>query len=355
MDLSREYIWTWLGNIIGPELNLLGNYCGPRQYKYSFINTFTDKVDFDSVAFQIQYDIEFGENDILWDQILDLESVTINPYTESYYQWQGVVRNNYNYTMTYPCIYACIMKQGRMVALDFTFLDVQDNQMPANGTGVFDSFINLPDSYDDIQYFLNYSLNSLVGDGNLPPNIPIFQNDNYSGNSRTNINFEAFVIDPEQDRIDLQIDFGNGYTTTWEGNYLSGYDANIQYSYSQSGTYPVKAKASDGYIETEWTPNINISILPSSTPDIITTEIDNAIYKKTYNFLLQSTGGINPVKWHISNGVLPEGLSLNSNTGSIAGLPLHSGLFDFSVYCIDAGIPSVSDSADYQLKVNNQH
>ena len=326
---------------------------GISPYKYSFINTFIDKVDFDSIAFQIEYDTEYGDDDVLWDQILELESVVIIP-SGIYHKWQGVVKNNFNYTMTFPCIYACIMKQGRMIALDYTYLDVQNNQMSANSSGVFDSYIDLPDSYDDIRYYINYALYSLDGDGNLPPNIPIFVKDNYSDDSRTNINFEAFVIDPDRDRIDLSIDFDDGYTSAWDGNYISGYNANIQYPYSQPGVFLIRAKASDGNLETQWSEGINSSITLSSTPKINTTTIEDASYKKSYYFQLQSNGGITPITWQIKNGLLPDGLSLNSNNGAIAGVPLSSGSFDFSVYCIDAGIPSVSDSATFQLKVNNQ-
>ena len=328
-------------------------YCGISPYKYSFINTFIDKADFDSIAFQIQYDTESGDDDILWDQILRLESVTIIP-SGSYHKWQGLVRNDFNYTMRFPCIYACIMKQGRMVALDYTYLDVQNNQMPANSSGVFDSYIDLPDSYDDIKYYINYALYSLDGNGNLPPNAPIFVKDNYSGYSRINTNFEAFVIDPERDTINLKIDFGDGYTSTWYGNFLSGYNANIQYPYGQAGNFPVRAKASDGSLETQWSENVYASIALSSTPVISTSEIKDASYKKYYNFQLQSNGGIEPVSWQIKNGALPDGLSMDCNNGLIMGVPLRSGSFEFSVYCTDSGIPSVFDSATFQLRVNNQ-
>ncbi|MBN2410770.1 putative Ig domain-containing protein, partial [candidate division KSB1 bacterium] len=432
-------------------------YYGISPYKFSLINTFIDKADFDSIAFQIEYDDEDGDDDILWDQMLELESTNIIP-SGSYHKWQGVVRNDFNYSMTFPCIYACIMKQGRMVALDYTYIDVdtlyfnsliiqsvitsptlsesitlknyskQDidisgwtigdlNEPTAykipqgtiinsglsitfehtklgfqiNDTGEiiylkdqygitidiwtetigedrdfklfrfkenskanFDSYIDLPDSYDDIKYFINYSLYSLDGNGNLPPNVPIFIKDNYSGYSRINTNFEAFVIDPEQDRINLNVDFGNGYISPWDGNFLSGYNANIQYSYPQAGNFSIKAKASDGSFETQWSENTNASIALSSIPVITTTEIENASYKKYYNFQLQSNGGIDPITWQIKNGILPDGLSINSDNGLITGVPLHSGSFDFSVYCIDSGIPSVSDSATFQIKVDNQ-
>lgn len=326
---------------------------GISPYNYSFINTFIDKVEFDSIAFQVEYDTENGDDDILWNQVLKLESVVINP-SGNYYKWQGIVRNNYNYSMTFPSIHACILKDSRMIAHDYTYLDVQNNEMPANSSGIFDSYIDLPDSYDEIKYYINYALYSMEGSGNLPPNTPIFANDYYSGNTRVNTTFNAFVIDPDRDRIDLSIDFGDGYTSNWDGNFISGNIANVQYPYALSGDFSVRAKANDGRIETEWSENTKASIALSSIPEIVTTEISNATYKKYYNFQLQYRGGIAPVAWQIRNGILPDGLSLNSNSGSISGTPLRSGHYNFSVYCTDSGIPAVSDSVALQLEVNNQ-
>ena len=328
-------------------------FSGISPYNYSFINTFIDKVDFDSIAFQIEYDTENGNDDILWNQVLKLESVVINP-SGSYYKWQGIVRNDYNYSMTFPSIYACILKDGRMIALDYTYLDVQNNEMPANSSGTFDSYIDLPDSYDEIKYYINYALYSMKGSGNLPPNTPIFVKDNYSGKTRANTIFNAFVIDPDRNRIDLSVNFGDGYTSTWDGNFISGNIAAVHYPYSLSGDFSVRAKASDGSFETEWSESVNASIVSSSIPKISTTEIDSASYKKYYNFQLQSAGGIAPLTWQIRNGVLPDGLSLNSNNGSISGTPLSSGYYSFFAYCTDSGIPAVSDSVALQLVVKNQ-
>jgi len=328
-------------------------FSGISPYNYSFINTFIDKVDFDSIAFQIEYDTENGNDDILWNQVLKLESVVINP-SGSYYKWQGIVRNDYNYSMTFPSIYACILKDGRMIALDYTYLDVQNNEMPANSSGTFDSYIDLPDSYDEIKYYINYALYSMKGSGNLPPNTPIFVKDNYSGKTRTNTIFNAFVIDPDRNRIDLSVNFGDGYTSTWDGNFISGNIVAVHYPYALSGDFSVRAQASDGKFETEWSESANASIVSSSIPKISTTEIDSASYKKYYNFQLQSAGGIAPLTWQIRNGVLPDGLSLNSNNGSISGTPLSSGYYSFFAYCTDSGIPAVSDSVALQLVVNNQ-
>ena len=326
---------------------------GISPYKYSFINTFLDKVDFDSVAFEVDYDVEYGESDILWDQILTLETVSITQYGD-YFKWQGEVKNNFNYSIEYPLIYACVMDKGEMVALDYTFLDVSNNTMQPNSSGVFDSFINLPDSYDEIKYYIGYSLNSLKGNGNLPPNIPIFIKNNYTGYTRAKTNFEAFVIDPDKDRISLQILINNNIASDWTGNYISGFNAELEYTFSQPINYVLKVKASDSNLEASWSDSTVVSIASSTEPRIITSEIDDAIYMNSYAFHLQYSGGIEPVTWHLKENDLPEGLSLDSDNGLITGSPMKSGVFYITVYCTDSGTPSISDSANFQLEITNQ-
>ena len=328
-------------------------YSGISPYNTSFINTFIDKVEFDSIAFQIEYDIENGEADILWDQVLQLESVVITP-SGSYNKWQGIVKNNYSYSMTFPVIFACILKDNRMVALDYTYLDVQNNEMKSNSIGIFDSFIDLPSSYDEIKYYINYALYSIKGSANLPPNKPIFTEENFSGKTRINTNFNLFVIDPDHDKIDLSIDFGNGYTSAWDGNFQSGSVVNLQYAYPDPGTFSVVSKANDDNVETKWSEKAKALIALSSAPQISTSKLDDGFYKKYYNFQLESSGGIQPISWKIQSGSLPNGLSLNSNTGLLSGTPMNSGQFQFLVYCTDAGTPSAFDSSLFQLGITNQ-
>ena len=282
-------------------------YNGISPYKYSFIDTFCDKADFDSVSFDATYNEESGNDDILWDQILNLESVIIQPYFDIY-KWQGTVRNQLDYSMKFVKIIACILKDGKMIGTDFTFLDVINDSLSANSTGTFGSYINLPDDYDDIKYYLGYSLYSLEGSDNIPPNCPIFTQLSYSGYERSNLNFEVFVIDHERDQCYLLIDFGDDAPFTWSGSFISGYNANIKHAYSQEGEYFIIAKAKDpSDSETSWSDTVNINILNSTKPQITTLNLDSAYYKKQYLDQLNATGGIQPYTWQIVTGILPDG------------------------------------------------
>ena len=334
------------------DFNSYGSY-GISPYNYSFIETLVDKVDFDSIAFKADYDIENREKDVLWDQVLKIDAVLIKPDHDNRYDWQGIVKNNFNYSMRFPHIYACVLKDNKMIALKYAYLDVPDYTMEPYSSAEFDSYLELPDSYDEIKYYIDYSLYSLEGSGNLPPNKPIFTEIEYSGSSRENTGFKAFLIDPDNDRIELTVDFGNGFTSAWNGNYISGYSAGIQYPYPDAGEFNMKAKASDGSVESQWSDSANVSITESTVPDIITTDIDDANYKKNYNFQLQSTGGIQPVSWKINSGTLPGGLVLDENSGLISGVPSSSGQYPVTLYCTDSGTPAISDSLIFNFEVKN--
>ena len=328
-------------------------YSGMSPYKYSFVETYIEKAAFDSIAYQIEYDVENGEDYIMWDQILNLQSVIIQSFG-NLFKWQGVVNNNHNYSMKFPKIYACVFKNQRMVSTDYTYLDVQNDSLPPNSSGVFDSFIDLPSDYDEIKYYLNYSLYSLNGSGNLPPNIPIITRNNYNGMSREHISFDFFSIDPNSDRLYLCVDFGDGSSLNWQGFFTSGLNATIQHSFMSDGHYNIMAKLRDiGNLETAWSESRKTLISKSTSPQIVNTNLDTSYYMNSFSQQLIASNGIQPYIWKIIHGSLPNGLNLNSNNGFISGLPKKSGSFNFTISVTDAGIPELSDTSSFDLIVIN--
>jgi hypothetical protein len=57
---------------------------------------------------------------------------------------------------------------------------------------------------------------------------------------------------------------------------------------------------------------------------------------QNYSATSQVTGGIGPYVWTIENGVLPEGLILNSSLGSINGFVVEAGFFEFTIRVTDS-------------------
>ena len=74
-----------------------------------------------------------------------------------------------------------------------------------------------------------------------------------------------------------------------------------------------------------------------STPTSGVGAPDYAIVGTQYSFTLKSNnGGVIPYKWSVLQGALPAGLSLNADTGEIAGLPTTAGRYDFTAQLTDS-------------------
>ena len=64
--------------------------------------------------------------------------------------------------------------------------------------------------------------------------------------------------------------------------------------------------------------------------------LPNATAGASYSFTMQASGGQAPYSWSITQGALPDGLSLNAASGLIGGTPGTPGTFNFTVQVSDA-------------------
>lgn len=70
--------------------------------------------------------------------------------------------------------------------------------------------------------------------------------------------------------------------------------------------------------------------------EISTEGLSSTRVGESYSTSLQATGGFEPYSWSVSEGTLPPGLTLNGGTGTITGIPLEPGSFNFTVAVTDA-------------------
>jgi hypothetical protein len=71
-----------------------------------------------------------------------------------------------------------------------------------------------------------------------------------------------------------------------------------------------------------------------------------------YSVKLGAAGGITPLTWSISKGVLlPRGLKLHPATGVVSGIPSGSGAWDFTVGVTDSESPAQVDDIRESLTV----
>ena len=92
------------------------------------------------------------------------------------------------------------------------------------------------------------------------------------------------------------------------------------------------------------TKQLSITINNPAPPTITTTSLPAGSFNQAYSQTLGVSGGIAPLTWGVIAGGLPNGLSLNSSTGTFSGTATATGTFTFTVRVTDA-IPQFDDQA----------
>lgn len=96
--------------------------------------------------------------------------------------------------------------------------------------------------------------------------------------------------------------------------------------------------------------NFSIKIFPALKIKTNNLPKGKAGKKKKYRATLQAVGGKKPYAWSLVSGSLPGGLSLDSSTGKIAGIPTASERFDLTFQMVDA--LGGEASKDFSLDIN---
>lgn len=71
--------------------------------------------------------------------------------------------------------------------------------------------------------------------------------------------------------------------------------------------------------------------------DFATKKLPDAVVGKTYSASIKVQGGRGPFEWTILRGKLPQGIRLQSRTGTLAGTPALTGTYRFTVKVRDLG------------------
>jgi len=89
-------------------------------------------------------------------------------------------------------------------------------------------------------------------DENLPPNLPIIQGPS-KGTPGEEYTYTLISEDPEKQKVDFYIDWGDGTFTDWIGPYSSGEVASGSHIWELEGSYNLKIKCRDSYgDESDW-------------------------------------------------------------------------------------------------------
>jgi hypothetical protein len=83
---------------------------------------------------------------------------------------------------------------------------------------------------------------------------------------------------------------------------------------------------------------------------IKTTSLPKAYLHQQYRVQLEAEGGISPLKWKVTSGSLPSGITL-AEDGILSGIPTESGEFRFAVTVTDSGKPAHERNQELTLQV----
>ena len=87
-------------------------------------------------------------------------------------------------------------------------------------------------------------------------------------------------------------------------------------------------------------------------PKVTTQFVPGGVSGTPYSTILAASGGVVPYSWSIAAGVLPNGLSLNSSTGDIAGTPSGgAGISNFTAQITDSETPARSATAALSIAI----
>ncbi len=93
----------------------------------------------------------------------------------------------------------------------------------------------------------------------------------------------------------------------------------------------------------EITERLLITNIPSAT----------AAINVPYNFIFQTTGGVQPFTWMIKSGSLPKGLSFDPETGAISGTPSQVEMKSFTVAVSDSGATAQVAQGTFAIEVTD--
>jgi Putative Ig domain len=84
-------------------------------------------------------------------------------------------------------------------------------------------------------------------------------------------------------------------------------------------------------------------------PRVATSALPAALLGRPYSLTLAGVGGANPYTWSLAAGILPDGLTLDPVTGTIAGIPQKIEQVQFTIHLTDA--EHRSDTREMALNV----
>ncbi|HOX41516.1 MAG TPA: T9SS type A sorting domain-containing protein [bacterium] len=177
----------------------------------TFLDVSITKAEFDSVFFNVSYS-SYNDRAKFNRNALKVLSTSIEPAYGTTYKISGLMQNLTGTGIKFPKVFICFYKSGKMIYFDYDYVDAPDNTLEPLQVSSFDTYVDMPASYDSIAYVPNYSVQS-TGDiiiSNLadlsrftaaPKEFSLSQN--YPNPFNASTTFSFFIDQPQAVRLEI--------------------------------------------------------------------------------------------------------------------------------------------------------
>ena len=109
-----------------------------------------------------------------------------------------------------------------------------------------------------------------------------------------------------------------------------------------TGSTSCTVTVTDSATPTPDTASVDLTLTTDAAPALTVpaTPLPDGVQSFAYSQILTATGGTPPYTWSVSSGALPDGLSLDPNSGIISGTPTGTGSPSFTVEVTDSASPT---------------